>query len=636
MLAQLQPAGLSCTSSSVEPRILPSEGVAELASDMVIKCQGGAPSTPAGQPIPQVTFRAYLNTNVTSRLARTSPDLSEALLLIDEPSPAFQLPCPKLPCSITADSTSPYNGGPGHYNVFQATQPGGNYVEWAGVPIDPPGPGRILTLRITNVRASLNNLNIGFGASLVMFVMAEGPISIPINTPQQTVGFLSPGLKFTTTNAVLSSSDSHNTAKLGTDFTMTFAEGFSTVFKPRTTAIDPDDTSTNANQNVPGKPFGTTSGFYNASFSGTYGGAGLATQGTRLMAHFQNVPTGVSLYVTSKPTKASNTLLVRLVSTGPKGDGPNKPVVPFSANGFAQITVHNGSAIAVWEVLAASNTDLESAEFGVALSFPSPPPIGSATVRGSLAPITRVLIASVTDPVPRFLENLARPAFTITDGGAPLITAVVNVASYAADAPVSPGSVVAIFGTNLGAEAVVSNRSPVMALGGATVTINGIPAPIYATTMGQINAQVPWEVAGMPEASVRVTVDRLQSAALVIKLADTVPYIFILPDGRPVISRELPVRFGSLLFIFGTGFGPVNNQPATGRVGTLRSTTLNTPTVTIGGLSAEVTYSGLDPAFVGVWNVIVKIPEGLVFGPAVPVKVAINGIDANTVAISLP
>ena len=499
---------------------------------MVIKCQGNASSTPPGKAILQVTIRAYLNVNVTSRLIATSPNLSEALLLIDEPSPSAQLACPKLPCSITADSTSPYNGGPGHYNVFQATQPGNNYVEWAGIPIDPPGPGRILTLRITNVRASLNNLNSGFGSPLIMFVTAEGPNSVPINNTQQTLAYLAPGLKFTTTTTVLPSSTPHNSAKLGTDFTMTFAEGFSTVFKPRTAAIHPDDTSNNANQNVPGKPFGTTSGFYSASFSGTYAGAGLATQGTRLMAHFQNVPTGVSLYVTSKPTKASNTVLVRLISTGPEGEAPYQPVeVPFGANGDAHITVSNGSATAVWEVLAASNTDLESVEFGVALSFSSPPLIGSATVRGSLAPITRKEIASLTDPIPRYLENFARPAFTITDRSAPLITALVNAASYAAGAPVSPGSVVAIFGTNLGTKAEVSNRSPVMTLGGATVTINGIPAPIYATTLGQINVQIPWELAGMSEASVQVTVGGLQSVAQIIQLAHTAPYIFILPNG---------------------------------------------------------------------------------------------------------
>src|SRR5216684_132773 len=129
MLGQPPPGfDVPCTSSFDVPAITASEGVAELTSDLVIKCQGGSP-TPVGQAIPQVTLRAYINTNLTSRLLMTSPDLSEALLLIDDPAPPIQLVCTKLPCSIAGTgggvagaATSPYNGGPGHYKVCQATQ----------------------------------------------------------------------------------------------------------------------------------------------------------------------------------------------------------------------------------------------------------------------------------------------------------------------------------------------------------------------------------------------------------------------------------------------------------------------------------------------------------------------------------
>lgn len=114
------------------------------------------------------------------------------------------------------------------------------------------------------------------------------------------------------------------------------------------------------------------------------------------------------------------------------------------------------------------------------------------------------------------------------------------------------------------------------------------------------------------------------------------PYVFI-SGGRPLITWQSPAKPGSLLTMFGTGFGPVNNQPATGLPATdFTSTTLNTPTVTIGGIPAEVTFSGLAPGLVGVWQVTVKLPEGVTFGPAVPVKLSIGGIDANPVTISLP
>jgi uncharacterized protein (TIGR03437 family) len=92
-----------------------------------------------------------------------------------------------------------------------------------------------------------------------------------------------------------------------------------------------------------------------------------------------------------------------------------------------------------------------------------------------------------------------------------------------------------------------------------------------------------------------------------------------------------------MLTIYGTGFGPVRNQPATGSAATeFTSTTVNTPTVTIGGVPATVGFSGLAPGVVGVWEVSVKLPESVAFGPAVPVKLSINGVDANGVTISLP
>jgi uncharacterized protein (TIGR03437 family) len=58
--------------------------------------------------------------------------------------------------------------------------------------------------------------------------------------------------------------------------------------------------------------------------------------------------------------------------------------------------------------------------------------------------------------------------------------------------------------------------------------------------------------------------------------------------------------------------------------------------VTIGGVPATAGFSGLAPGVVGVWQVSVKLPEGVTFGPAVPVKLSINGVDANSVMISLP
>ncbi len=641
-----QQLNVFCTTSTDGPAIMPLEGVAELASDLLIKCQGGSP-TLAGQAIPKITLRVYTSSNLTSRLLGTSPDLSEALLLIDEPAPRIQLACPRLPCSITADSAGPYNGTAGHYNVFQATQLGGNVIEWDGVPFDAPGPGRFRTLRITNLRANLNQqaccITLGqLGTQLVTFVTIIGSSPISVSNQQSTIALGQFGLKVSSTTAAIPSFLPHNASGPTTDFTMTFAEVYASAFKPRTVAANPEDTSSNANQNVPGGVFASASGFYNASFPGTYAGAGLATQGTRLIAHFEKVPPGVVLFVTERPTTASRTLRVQLVSTGPDGDGPYYAVAG-APNGFAPITVYNGSAVAVWEVLSANPAEIESAEFGVAVGFTPEASsanallqIGTATVRGSFAPLSRVALASLTDPVPRFAESPARPAFTITDRGFPVVDAVVNAASYAPGGPVAPGSVVAIFGRYLTLKASTSLSGPVAALGGTTVSINGIVTPIYATTLGQVNVEIPWELSGLTEASLKITVDGQEIAPLTIKLAGTAPYIFTSGE-QAFIARQIPVQPGSLLIIYGTGFGPVRNQPATGSPALqFTSTTVTNPSVSIGGVPAEVTFSGLVPGVVGVWQVSIKLPEGVTFGRAVPVRLSISGIDANAVSISLP
>ena len=57
------PQGLSCTIVDTAPKLVRLEGIAELTSDVVLECQGGTP-TPAGQPIPTVTFRAFINTGL--------------------------------------------------------------------------------------------------------------------------------------------------------------------------------------------------------------------------------------------------------------------------------------------------------------------------------------------------------------------------------------------------------------------------------------------------------------------------------------------------------------------------------------------------------------------------------------------
>jgi uncharacterized protein (TIGR03437 family) len=63
--------------------------------------------------------------------------------------------------------------------------------------------------------------------------------------------------------------------------------------------------------------------------------------------------------------------------------------------------------------------------------------------------------------------------------------------------------------------------------------------------------------------------------------------------------------------------------------------TLTQPTVTIGGRNADVSFSGLAPGFVGLYQVNVKVPDGAAPGNAVPVVLTIGGATSNTATIAI-
>jgi len=108
--------------------------------------------------------------------------------------------------------------------------------------------------------------------------------------------------------------------------------------------------------------------------------------------------------------------------------------------------------------------------------------------------------------------SIAGVSVTITQAAAatgtpPAIKAVVNAASYVGGS-VSPGELVAIFGTGIGpatgagATVDASTGKLATAIGGVQVLFNGIPAPMIYASGTQVSAVVPYEIAAVPNPSV--------------------------------------------------------------------------------------------------------------------------------------
>jgi uncharacterized protein (TIGR03437 family) len=57
--------------------------------------------------------------------------------------------------------------------------------------------------------------------------------------------------------------------------------------------------------------------------------------------------------------------------------------------------------------------------------------------------------------------------------------------------------------------------------------------------------------------------------------------------------------------------------------------------VTIGGVNAQVAFSGLAPGFVGLWQLNVKIPDNAPTGNAVPLVISIGEKISRTTTVAV-
>jgi beta-glucosidase len=222
---------------------------------------------------------------------------------------------------------------------------------------------------------------------------------------------------------------------------------------------------------------------------------------------------------------------------------------------------------------------------------------------------------------------------------------LVNAASYTET--VAPGSIAAVFGDFLLTAPAQALAVPLpTSLSDVYMQFDGAQrAPLFYVSGGQVNIQIPWELAGRSQAALTVTANGQTSAPRTASLAQYAPAIFNI-NGRGVIQDASfrlidpsnPAAAGrTTIVIYCTGLGPVTNQPPSGAAGLAipLSETPTTPAVTVGGVPAKVDFSGLVPGLVGVYQVNAATPVGAPAGDATPVVISIGGATSNTVTMAV-
>lgn len=230
---------------------------------------------------------------------------------------------------------------------------------------------------------------------------------------------------------------------------------------------------------------------------------------------------------------------------------------------------------------------------------------------------------------------------------------VLNAASGVVGQPVTIGSLVSIFGSNLASGMAQADTIPLStSLGGVSVQfVNGgttVNAPMLFVVGSQVNVQVPWNLVppnATQNVNVVVNVGNVASPPAQVMIGPSSPGIFATaaPDFRAIAQNvdgtlaqpagsiagltTHPVKVGDALIIYATGLGPVDNPPSDGGIppaGTLVNT-LTKPIVMVGGVSAQVLFSGLQPQFVGVNQVNIVVPN-VPAGDKVPLQLQMGGI----------
>jgi uncharacterized protein (TIGR03437 family) len=240
-----------------------------------------------------------------------------------------------------------------------------------------------------------------------------------------------------------------------------------------------------------------------------------------------------------------------------------------------------------------------------------------------------------------------RVTFTVAALPTPLIATVKNSASFLGGA-ISPGEIVVLEGTNLGpatgVSATVTNNMLPTAVSDVSVSFDGIPAPLLYVSATQINAIVPYHVAGRVSTRIQVTYRSVSSATLEQFVADTAPGLYTLNasgsgpgairnQDLQVNTANNPAAKGSIVVIYATGEGQTFPAGVNGRITNDTFENLRRPlavvTVTIGGQPADVIYAGAAPGFpAGALQINARISENAASGQ-VPVVVTIGSANSQ-------
>lgn len=562
---------------------LRSEGLAESAPDITLQCSQAPPNVQA-----TAIVSIFPSVNITNHLSTgNTPDV-----IVSVSAGGFQQPAPASIQLI-----------------------GNNQLTISGIEYTPGSDGTV-TIRISNLRLNANSAAGGTSPLLSARILATG---LTLSSNQIQLGALASGLLASQTSGAFYTN--------GSAFPVPSPVNMQSLFSA-------------------GTPFNTTrvtEGFANAFLSKNQDPN--SDTGTRVIISFSGLPPSSQVYVPDliagssaiQPTSAGDLglgqsagvyassatgslLLARVNNPNADGSGgspfykpPSGGTPAMTLSTATALTVNGGSAFVVYEVVDSNPAVQESAQipsFVALAAGTTPGTYGQMSV--TLAPVSTVGVATMTDPVPRFVAVTPPVDCTVQgDCSASYYPHLkLNTAGVTLQAPSNGASAVGFVPfVNSGGGTMQWNASvnyqngsgwlsisPTSGINNATVDVHANPLNLAA---GTYNATI--------------TIDAGPMAG-----TQSVPVVFTVGQALPLITQVSSAANGNVSTLVPSSFASIYGTGLSG----------NSVTVTFDGASANIVYNSAT-------QINVLVPAALAGKTSAQMLVSVDGRNSAPATVNL-
>lgn len=227
----------------------------------------------------------------------------------------------------------------------------------------------------------------------------------------------------------------------------------------------------------------------------------------------------------------------------------------------------------------------------------------------------------------------------------PSVDRIVNLADQAQG--VAPGGLVSVLGSNFSNATAVSTELPLpTTLSDLCLAVNNVAVPLLMVSPNRIDAQLLFNVVG--SANLVVNGPSGASSPLLFTSLPGAPAVFQTGTAGPltglpavyratnneVVTLTNPVHPKDTLIIFATGLGLTTPAVEAGAAAPFQPLAVASlgPAITLGGVPLSVSFAGLVPGLVGVYQINAFVPDAVPEGMDLPLTLG-QGTSSTTLSV---